>query len=130
MPRWTIRGGTIAALDRRNALGSACAAFGVRRNGTESVSYRIGDPRPTPGTRGECDYHRRIWDEPAGNELKYVIDEERAVAIADFLRCYTQPSVHNNALGYVRGHPVISLYMDSPDFFLFRQAMYNGISTG
>jgi hypothetical protein len=61
-------------------------------------------------------------------ELKYVIDEERAVAIADFLRGYTQPSVHNNASGYVRGHPVISLYMDSPDYFLFRQAYFGHLN--
>ena len=61
-------------------------------------------------------------------ELKYVVDEERAVAIADYLRCYTQPSVHNNASGFVRGHPVISLYMDSPDFHLFRQAYYGHLN--
>jgi len=61
-------------------------------------------------------------------ELKYVVDEERAVAIADYLRCHTQPSVHNNASGFVRGHPVISLYMDSPDFFLFRQAYYGHLN--
>jgi hypothetical protein len=58
-------------------------------------------------------------------ELKYVIDEERAAAVADFLRPYLRPSVHNGK-GPVPGHPVISLYMDSPDFFFFRQ-IYNGI---
>ena len=54
-------------------------------------------------------------------ELKYLIQESRAVAIADFISSYLRPSAHN---GYspVRGHPVISLYMDSPDFFFFRQA--------
>ncbi|MGA2032728.1 MAG: polyphosphate polymerase domain-containing protein [Thermoguttaceae bacterium] len=60
-------------------------------------------------------------------ELKYVIDEERATAIADYLRCYLQPSVHNGD-GPVRGHPVISLYMDSPDFFLFRQAFFGHLN--
>jgi hypothetical protein len=57
-------------------------------------------------------------------ELKYVIEEDRAVAIADFLTSYLRPSAHN---GYspIRGHPVISLYLDSPDLFFFRQA-YTG----
>jgi hypothetical protein len=54
-------------------------------------------------------------------ELKYVIDEERAVAVADYVRAYLRPSAHNGN-GPVRGHPVISLYMDSPDHFLCRQA--------
>jgi hypothetical protein len=56
-------------------------------------------------------------------ELKYVIDEERAVAVADYLRPYLRPSVHNGK-GPIRGHPVISLYLDSPDFFFFRQAYF------
>ncbi len=54
-------------------------------------------------------------------ELKYLIEEARAVAIADFLQSYLRPSEHNGC-GPVRGHPVISLYLDSPDFFFFRQA--------
>lgn len=57
-------------------------------------------------------------------ELKYVIEEPRAVAVADFVRSYLRPSEHNGS-GPIRGHPVISLYLDSPDFFLFRQA-YTG----
>lgn len=55
-------------------------------------------------------------------EFKYVIDEDRAVAVADFVRAYLRPSPHNNS-GPVPGHPVISLYLDSPDFFFFRQGM-------
>jgi hypothetical protein len=54
-------------------------------------------------------------------ELKYIIDEDRAVAVADFVRAYLRPSPHNGN-GPVRGHAVCSLYMDSPDFFFFRQA--------
>jgi hypothetical protein len=54
-------------------------------------------------------------------ELKYLIQEPRAVAIADFVSSYLRPSEHNGS-GPIRGHPVISLYMDSPDFFFFRQA--------
>ncbi len=54
-------------------------------------------------------------------ELKYILDEERAVAVANYVRAYLRPSEHN-AAGPVRGHPVVSLYMDSPDYFFFRQA--------
>jgi hypothetical protein len=43
------------------------------------------------------------------------------VAVADFLSSYLRPSEHNGS-GPIRGHPVISLYLDSPDFFFFRQA--------
>jgi hypothetical protein len=57
-------------------------------------------------------------------ELKYVIQEDRAVAIADFLSAFLRPSEHNGTRA-IRGHPVISLYLDSPDLFLFRQA-YTG----
>ena len=57
-------------------------------------------------------------------ELKFLIEEARAVAVADFVMSYLRPSPHNG-LGPIRGHPVISLYMDSPDFFLFRQS-YTG----
>ncbi len=57
-------------------------------------------------------------------ELKYVIEEPRAVAIADFVRSYLQPSIHNGN-GPIRGHPVISLYLDSADWLLFRQS-YTG----
>ena len=54
-------------------------------------------------------------------ELKYVIEEARAQAIADYVRSYIDPSPHN-AAGPVPGHRVVSLYLDSPDLFLFRQA--------
>jgi SPX domain protein involved in polyphosphate accumulation len=56
-------------------------------------------------------------------ELKYVIEEDRAVAVADYVRTFLRPSEHNGT-GPVRGHPVISLYMDSPDYFLYRQAFF------
>ncbi|HVV72514.1 MAG TPA: polyphosphate polymerase domain-containing protein [Verrucomicrobiae bacterium] len=54
-------------------------------------------------------------------ELKYLIRESQAVAIADFVASYLRPSQHNGA-GSARGHPVVSLYLDSPDFFFFHQA--------
>ena len=57
-------------------------------------------------------------------ELKYVIEEPRAVAVADFVSSFLRPSEHNGS-GPIRGHPVISLYLDSPDFFFFRQS-YTG----
>jgi hypothetical protein len=53
-------------------------------------------------------------------ELKYVVRETRAVAVADYVSSYLNPSPHNGS-GPIRGHPVISLYMDSPDWFFFRQ---------
>jgi hypothetical protein len=58
-------------------------------------------------------------------ELKYVIEEPRAVAVADFVSSYLRPSEFNGS-GLIRGHPVISLYLDSPEYFFYRQA-YNGI---
>ncbi len=57
-------------------------------------------------------------------ELKYVVEASRAVAVADFVSSYLRPSEHNGN-GPIRGHPVISLYLDTPDWFFFRQA-YNG----
>ena len=55
------------------------------------------------------------------HELKYVVDEARAVAIRDFLRGYLRPSIYNRA-GPQAGEPVISLYLDSPDLTLYRQS--------
>ena len=57
-------------------------------------------------------------------ELKYIIEEDRAAAVADYVRTYLRPSAHNGT-GPIPGHAVCSLYMDSPDFFFFRQA-YTG----
>jgi hypothetical protein len=57
-------------------------------------------------------------------EFKYIVEEPRAVAVADFVSSYLRPSEHNGS-GPIRGHPVISLYLDSPDFFFFKQA-YHG----
>ena len=55
-------------------------------------------------------------------EFKYVLQEARACAVADFVSSYLRPSPHNGS-GPIRGHPVISLYLDSPDLFFFRQAI-------
>src|SRR3974377_960056 len=55
-------------------------------------------------------------------ELKYALEDARAVAVADFVQSYLRPSEHNGS-GPIRGHPVISLYLDSPDYFFFRQAI-------
>ena len=66
----------------------------------------------------------RFMGHSARYELKYVVEEPRAVALADFISAYMRPSEHNGN-GPIRGHPVISLYMDSPDWFFFRQA-YTG----
>jgi hypothetical protein len=53
-------------------------------------------------------------------ELKYVIDEDRARAITHFVRTHLRPTRYNR-WGPVPGQPTISLYLDSPDFLLFRQ---------
>jgi len=54
-------------------------------------------------------------------ERKYIVQEDRAIAVADYISAFLRPSVHNNT-GPVRGHPVISLYLDTPDFLFYRQA--------
>ena len=61
-------------------------------------------------------------------ELKYVIDEERAIAVADYCRAFLRPSVHNGEERPTRGHPVMSIYMDSPDFIFFRQAYFGHLN--
>ena len=53
-------------------------------------------------------------------EIKYVVEEARARGIAKFVSQFLRPSSHNDS-SPVRGHPVISLYLDSPDFTFFRQ---------
>jgi hypothetical protein len=53
-------------------------------------------------------------------EIKYVVNQTKALAIAEFVSHYLRPSAHNNS-SPVRGHPVISLYLDSPDLTFFRQ---------
>jgi hypothetical protein len=54
-------------------------------------------------------------------EMKYVMDESRAAAVRRFVAGYLRPSAFNNT-GPFPGHPVISLYLDSPDLVFFRQA--------
>ena len=53
-------------------------------------------------------------------EVKFVVDEDRAKAIAQFVRTYLRPTPFNR-WRRVPGQPVVSLYLDSPDFLLFRQ---------
>lgn len=55
-------------------------------------------------------------------ELKYIIDEQRARGIRDYLRGYMEPDEH------VRDHstcsyPVFSLYLDTPTLALYRQTI-------
>lgn len=54
-------------------------------------------------------------------ELKYVLDEQRAQAVARYVRSHMRPSEYNDR-GSGCGYPVMSLYLDSPDFQLMRQA--------
>jgi hypothetical protein len=53
-------------------------------------------------------------------EVKFVVDEDRAKAIAKYVRTYLRPTPFNR-WRRVPGQPVVSLYMDSPDLFLYRQ---------
>ena len=55
-------------------------------------------------------------------ELKYVIPEQKALAIRDFLRCYLD--VDNNCLGQPDlSYPVHSLYLDSPGMALYHSTI-------
>lgn len=60
-------------------------------------------------------------DERGRYELKYVVEESCAQAIAGYLRAYLRPSSYNRA-GPRPGEPVVSLYFDSPDLLFYRQA--------
>jgi hypothetical protein len=53
-------------------------------------------------------------------EVKFLVDEDRAQAVAKFVRLYLRPTPFNR-WGRVPGQPVVSLYFDSPDLFLYRQ---------
>lgn len=53
-------------------------------------------------------------------EVKFLVDEDRARAIARFVRLYLRPTPFNR-WREVPGQPVVSLYLDSPDLFLYRQ---------
>ncbi len=55
-------------------------------------------------------------------ELKYVIPEQKALAIRDFLRCYLD--VDKNGLGQPDlSYPVHSLYLDSPSMSLYHSTI-------
>lgn len=55
-------------------------------------------------------------------ELKYVIPEQKALAIRDFLRCYLD--VDNNCLDQSDlSYPVHSLYLDSPGMALYHSTI-------
>jgi hypothetical protein len=47
-------------------------------------------------------------------EHKYIISEQKARSIYDFVRCYLSPDQYTRD-GYTEGYPVHSLYLDSPD---------------
>ena len=62
-------------------------------------------------------------------ELKYVIEESRAVAVADFVSTYLTPSEHNGS-GPIRGHPEISLSETSRDRRLAIVQLYRALGGG
>ncbi len=53
-------------------------------------------------------------------ELKYVIDEQRACAIREYIRGYVEPDEHVQDLRNC-SYPVYSLYLDAPTLMLYRQ---------
>ena len=55
-------------------------------------------------------------------ELKYVIDEQRARAIRDYLRGFVEPDEHVQNLRTC-SYPIHSLYLDSPTLLLYRQTI-------
>lgn len=58
-------------------------------------------------------------------ELKYVISEEVAAKVREFVRTYLSPDEH--AIGKINySYPVHSLYLDSPDMKLYRDTI-NGL---
>ena len=93
-------------------------------NHGESDSFALVPRQGSLKLRGVDCSRASLWAIARDTRESTVIQEPRAVAIADYLSCHLRPSVHNNT-GPVRGHPVISLYLDTPDFFFFRQA-YTG----
>ena len=55
-------------------------------------------------------------------ELKYIINEQHARAISDYVRAYLPPDEHvqdNTNCSY----PIYSLYLDSPTLLLYRQTL-------
>lgn len=55
-------------------------------------------------------------------ELKYVIDEQRARAIRDYLRGFVEPDEHVQDRRTC-SYPIHSLYLDSPTLTLYRQTV-------
>ena len=53
-------------------------------------------------------------------EFKYVIDEQRARAIRDYVRGYVEPDEHVQDLRTC-SYPIHSLYLDTPTLVLYRQ---------
>ena len=53
-------------------------------------------------------------------ELKYIIDEQRARAIRDYIHGYVEPDEHVQNLRTC-SYPIHSLYLDSPTLLLYRQ---------
>jgi hypothetical protein len=55
-------------------------------------------------------------------ELKYIIDERRAVQVRQFIRSYLVPDEHADPEAD-NSYPVYSLYLDSPGLCLFRSTV-------
>jgi len=57
-------------------------------------------------------------------ELKYIIDEERAHGVRNFVRDYLEPDEHANPDEKDWAYPVFSLYIDNPALMLYRQTVH------
>jgi hypothetical protein len=55
-------------------------------------------------------------------ELKYIVDESRAIEVRNFARSYLIPDEHADPRAG-NSYPVHSLYLDSPDLCLFRSTV-------
>ena len=65
-------------------------------------------------------YHHRLQTNRF--ELKYVIDEQRAHAVRDFVRGYLEPDEHAQDT-QTCSYPVYSLYLDAPTLVLYSQTV-------
>jgi hypothetical protein len=65
-------------------------------------------------------YQHRFQD--SRYELKYIIEEQRAVQVRQFIRSYLVPDEHADP-DAGNSYPVYSLYLDSPGLCLFRSTV-------
>ena len=57
-------------------------------------------------------------------ELKYIIDEQRARGVRDFVKNHLEPDEHADPAEENRAYPVHSLYVDTPALLLYGQTVH------